>query len=48
MASMADAGLPQADAGGDAIKRKLRGHIARRNLAGAASAWSRTCGRTSA
>ena len=29
--------LPQADAGGDDIKRKLRGHIARRNLAGAAN-----------
>ena len=37
MASMADAALPQADAGGDAVKRKLRGHIARRNLAGAAN-----------
>ena len=31
------AGLPLADAGGDDIKRKLRGHIARRNLAGAAT-----------
>lgn len=29
--------LPLADAGGDDIKRKLRGHIARRNLAGAAN-----------
>ena len=37
MASIADASLPQADAGGDAIKRKLRGHIARRNLSGSAN-----------
>lgn len=34
---MMDASLPPAGAGGEEVKRKLRGHIARRNLASAAN-----------